>query len=225
MDFLKFFGKNKKESNEEEQKNATIVINNLRDQVSMMEKRNTAVKTRIDVAISEAKQKLDKKDKNGALIALKRKKQYDAEIEKNQGIQLVLENQIYSLEGITMQKTIVDALTLGNKSIKKFNMQLNSEKIEELMDDIQEEADNFKMIQDAMAQPLQQVYNDTELLDELEQLENDMTDKKLELELPESLTLQNQRLPNVPTKGLPKLTADEELEQELAQIKDSMNVL
>ena len=103
-------------------------------------------------------------------------------------------------------------------------MQLNSEKIEELMDDIQEEADNFKMIQDAMAQPLQQVYNDTELLDELEQLENDMTNKKLELELPESLTLQNQRLPNVPTKGLPKLTADEELEQELAQIKDSMNV-
>lgn len=76
MDFLKFFGKNKKQSNEEEQNNATIVINNLRDQVSMMEKRNTAVKTRIDVAISEAKQKLDKKDKNGAIIALKRKKQY-----------------------------------------------------------------------------------------------------------------------------------------------------
>ena len=209
MDFFGIFGKSKKP-----QQNSTtpIVINNLREQVELMEKRNGVIKTRMETAFKDAQQKLARKDKNGALIALKRKKQYEAEIEKNQGIQIVLENQIYALEGATMQKTIVDAMALGNKSIKKLNTELNPEKIEELMDDIQEEADNFKSIQDAMSQPLQQIYNDSDLLEELAQLESE---ELAQLESEELAQLESESyttltLPPVPTGALS--SADDEME-------------
>ena len=211
MDFLGFFGKSKKT----QQNNTTSsVINNLREQVELMEKRNGVIKTRMETAFKDAQQKLARKDKNGALISLKRKKQYEAEIEKNQGIQIVLENQIYALEGATMQKTIVDAMALGNKSIKKLNTELNPEKIEELMDDIQEEADNFKSIQDAMSQPLQQIYNDSELLEELAQLESE------ELASEELASYTTFTLSPVPTEKLS--SADDEMELQLKQLQESM---
>lgn len=220
MDLFGIFGKSKKaKAMEEEHQHSktTSVIDNLRDQVSLMDKRNTVIKKRIEASTIEAKQRLDKKDKNGALISLKKKKEYEAELEKNQGIQIVLENQIYSLESVTMQKSIVDALSQGNKSIKKLNSELIPEKIDELMDEIQVEADNFKSIQSAMSQPLQQIYNDTELLDELEQLESERLDKELS-----NLENSNQ-LPKVPTTNLPKVkTEEEEIEFELNQIKESM---
>ena len=226
MDFLGIFGKSKskikktQEAEAEAQRQTSSVINNLREQVELMEKRNGVIKTRMDTAFKDAQQKLARKDKNGALIALKRKKQYEAEIEKNQGIQIVLENQIYALEGATMQKAIVDAMALGNKSIKKLNTELNPEKIEELMDDIQEEADNFKSIQDAMSQPLQ-LYNDSELLEELAQLESEelaqLESEELaqfeseELAQFESASYATFTLPPVPTGTLS--SADDEIKQ------------
>ena len=105
------------------------------------------------------------------MLSLKKKKQFEDEIAKNQGIQLTLENQIYSLESANMQKAVIDALELGNKSIKQINNNLNPDKIDELMDDIQEQADNSNTINQAIAQNLQQVYDDPDLLEELEQLE------------------------------------------------------
>lgn len=225
MDFFGLFSSKSKKSQslaqEQEKSKTSKVINDLKQQLELMEKRNVVIKKRIEEAQIEAKLLLEKKDKNGALISLKKKKQYDAELEKNQGIQIVLENQIYSLESVTMQKAIVDALSQGNKSIKKLNTELNPEKIEELMDEIQEEADNFKSIQDAMSQPLQQIYNDSDLLNELEQLESDVLDEGLL-----NVSSLKTALPTVPTKALPKIiTKEEEMElelQELQQLKDSM---
>lgn len=213
MDFFGFFGKktskNKVAEKGKGEKTADI-INNLRDQVDMLDKRNIAILKRIDDAVLTAKQKMEKKDKNGALIALKKKKQYEAEIEKNQGIQLVLENQIYSLEGATMQKNIVDAMTLGNKSIKKLNTELSPEKIDALMDDIQEETDNFKAINDAMSQPLQQVYNDDELLEELEDLEADR--------ITESITHVGDFPPVPTTEVKPIISQEDEMEIEFNKL-------
>ena len=216
MDFFGIFSSKSKKAQsleqEQEKTKTSKVINDLKQQLELMEKRN------IEEAQIEAKLRLEKKDKNGALISLKKKKQYEAELEKNQGIQIVLESQIYSLESVTMQKAIVDALSQGNKSIKKLNTDLKPEKIEELMDEIQEEADNFKSIQDAMSQPLQQIYNDTDLLDELGQLETEVLSEEL-LKVPS----QQKELPKVPTTDLPKVkTEDKDIEFELDQLKKSM---
>ena len=43
----------------------------------------------------KAKERLAKKDKNGAMMCLKRKKMYDNEITKMEGIQVTLETQVF----------------------------------------------------------------------------------------------------------------------------------
>lgn len=214
MDFFGFFSKKSNKNKDSEISNSGArnidIINNLRDQVDMLDKRNNDILKRINAVMLTARQKNENKDKNGALIALKKKKLYEAEIEKNQGIQIVLENQIYSLEGATMQKNIVDALALGNKSIKKLNTELSPEKIDALMDDIQEETDNFKAINDAMSQPLHQIYNDDELLEELEEMEADKINEDM---------LRVGDLPRVPTTGVkPILSEQDEMEIEFNKL-------
>lgn len=220
MDFFGIFSSKSKKAQylEQEKIEKLKAINDLKEMLELIEKKNIFNKKRIKEAHIEAKTYLEEENKHGALISLTKKKQYEAELEKNQGMQIVLESQIYSLESVTMQKAIVDALSQGNKSIKKLNTDLKPEKIEELMDEIQEEADNFKSIQDAMSQPLQQIYNDTDLLDELGQLETEVLSEEL-LKVPS----QQKELPKVPTTDLPKVkTEDEDIEFELDQLKKSM---
>jgi charged multivesicular body protein 4 len=235
MDYImNIFGKSKQQSTQSQSTinknmanmaNTISVITNLKEQVDLLEKRNNFITKQKDNAILEAKQKLEKKDKNGAMLSLKKKKQFETEIEKNQGIQLTLENQIYSLESANMQKAVIDALELGNKSIKQINNNLNSDKIDELMDDIQEQTDNSNAINQALSQNLQQVYDDPDLLEELEKLEAENAEEDINKQCDNICGI----LPSIPKEDIPiipniskKLSEDEEMELEMKQMVASM---
>jgi charged multivesicular body protein 4 len=231
---MNIFGKSKQQSTQSQSTinknmanmaNTISVITNLKEQVDLLEKRNNFITNQKDNAILEAKQKLEKKDKNGAMLSLKKKKQFEDEIAKNQGIQLTLENQIYSLESANMQKAVIDALELGNKSIKQINNNLNPDKIDELMDDIQEQTDNSNAINQALSQNLQQVYDDTDLLEELEKLEaeNNKNDGEFCNTLP---SIPKEDIPIIPNISniSKKLTEDEEMELEMKQMVASMGI-
>ena len=237
MDYImNIFGKSKQQSTQSQSTinknmatmaNTISVITNLKEQVDLLEKRNNFITKQKDNAILEAKQKLEKKDKNGAMLALKKKKQFEDEIAKNQGIQLTLENQIYSLESANMQKAVIDALELGNKSIKQINNNLNPDKIDELMDDIQEQTDNSNAINQALSQNLQQVYDDPDLLEELEQLENSFLEKSRAKNNDNDMEFCG-TLPSIPEEDIPiipkKLTEDEEMDLEMKQMVASMKI-
>ena len=235
MDYImNIFGKSKQQSalnqttinkNVANMANTISVITNLKEKVDLLEKKNNFIKKQKDNAILEAKQKLENKDKNGAMLLLKKKKQFETEIEKNQGIQLTLESQIYALESANMQKVVIDALELGNKSIKNINKDLNPDKIDELMDDIQEQTDNSNAINQALSQNLQQVYNDPDLLEELEQLEQLVVEEDINKQCDNICGT----LPSIPKENIPiipiiskKLTEDEEMDLELKQLVVSM---
>jgi charged multivesicular body protein 4 len=239
---MNIFGKSKQQSTQSQSTinknmanmaNTISVITNLKEQVDLLEKRNNFITKQKNNAILEAKQKLEKKDKNGAMLSLKKKKQFEDEIAKNQGIQLTLENQIYSLESANMQKAVIDALELGNKSIKQINNNLNPDKIDELMDDIQEQTDNSNAINQALSQNLQQVYDDTDLLEELEQLENSFLEKSRAKNNDNDMEF-CETLPSIPEEDIPtipiipniskKLTEDEEMELEMKQMVASMGI-
>jgi len=172
---MEFFGSlfgNKNKNNNNTIANNIIVINNLRDKIEILNQRNKYIDGKVAEALLDAKTRLDIKDKNGALISLKRKKMFEEEIEKNNGMLLVLENQIFTLEGASMNKQLVEAMTLGQSTIKQIHNVMDPTKIEDLMDDINESNENHKIIHNAMAQPLRDIYNDDELLEELEKLDN-----------------------------------------------------
>ena len=147
------------------------IINELRENIDLIEKRNLFIEKQKTQLITEAKEKLNNNDKKGALLILNKKKKIEEEINKNQGSQLLLENQLSNLESANLNKHIINSLSKSNKAIHTLNKDLNVDKIEELMDDIQEEQDNYNTIQSIMEQPLQQIYDDDELNKELEELE------------------------------------------------------
>ena len=146
------------------------IINELRENIDLIEKRNLFIEKQKTQLIIEAKAKLNNNDKKGALLILNKKKKIEEEINKNQGSQLLLENQLSNLESANLNKHIINSLTKSNKAIHTLNKDLNIDKIEELMDDIQEEQDNYNTIQSIMEQPLQQIYEDDDLNKELEEL-------------------------------------------------------
>jgi len=229
--FGNLFGGNKKAStiiNAQKQQEGNIkIIGILRDQIELLEKRNGFIEKKKISLVNEAKQKLNGGDKKGALLILNQKKKVESEIEKNQGTQLLLENQLSALECATINKEVITSLMVGNKAIKQINKDLSPEKIDDLMDDIQEETDNYKAIQDAMTQPLQQIYDDDELLQELDEIcEEDKEDKVIQNLLNVDGVDELKMLPDVPNTPLPvvaqKSNPNDDIELELKQLELSM---
>ena len=264
MSFFNFFTKKEQKSNPDTSLETINILHDLRTHCELLEKRNLFITKKKDDLLLEIKLKLKNEDKKGALLLLSKKKKIESEIEKNEGTQLLLEEQISTIECSTINKDIVKIFndielnedekirlfiygkkindfhkldynslyTLNisanqdiNDILKKNNKQLTIENIDDLMSDIQEQQDNNKIIQDAMSSPLQQLYNNVDLLKELEELEEF---EKLE----EFEDLENLNLPSVPednlinkniNKNIKKtIKTDDDIELELKQLEKSM---
>ena len=171
------------------------VIDKLRDQSEMLDKRNNYNVTRIEKLTLEIKGKLSSGDKKGAMLLLQQKKKLDAEIEQHQGTQLLLQNQLSALECATLNKDVVDALSLGNATIKRLTKDIPVTRIDDLMEDIHEMQDAQAQIQNAMSAPLHQLYDDPDLLAELEEMEADVAEAHAQADAENVLNL-----PSAPTK-------------------------
>jgi len=221
MSFFNFFTKKEQKSNPDTSLETINILHDLRTHCELLEKRNLFITKKKDDLLLEIKLKLKNEDKKGALLLLSKKKKIESEIEKNEGTQLLLEEQISTIECSTINKDIVKILQQSNDILKKNNKQLTIENIDDLMSDIQEQQDNNKIIQDAMSSPLQQLYNNVDLLKELEELEEF---EKLE----EFEDLENLNLPSVPkdnliNKNIKKtIKTDDDIELELKQLEKSM---
>jgi charged multivesicular body protein 4 len=221
MSFFNFFIKKEQKPIPDTSLETLNILHDLRTHCELLEKRNLFITKKKDDLLLEIKLKLKNEDKKGALLLLSKKKKIESEIEKNEGTQLLLEEQISTIECSTINKDIVKILQQSNDILKKNNKQLTIENIDDLMSDIQEQQDNNKIIQDAMSSQLQQLYNDSELLKELEELENFE-------ELDNINNVENLKLPSVPENNLinknvnKNIKTDDDIELELKQLEKSM---
>uniref|UniRef100_A0AAV1TM97 Uncharacterized protein n=1 Tax=Peronospora matthiolae TaxID=2874970 RepID=A0AAV1TM97_9STRA len=157
-------------------------IRKLREQLESLEKRELHIVKKISLQLHEAKQKSAAKDKRGAIFALKRKKMLEAEVEKLQGARMTLETQVMTLESAHVNMETFTALRSGAEQMKAIHGQMNVDKVDNIMDDIQEEMATADEIGRAISQPLgSQLYDDDELEDELRQMEElELEEKMLE---------------------------------------------
>jgi charged multivesicular body protein 4A/B len=155
----------------------------------------------------------------GALFAMKRKKLYEAEVEKIQNVKMTLETQVINLESAAQNAETFKAMEAGSKTMKKIRNEVGIEKVDDIMDEIKEEMEMANEINNAIAQPVDPLMTDEdELLAELNALE--ASDLEQELLAPPT-TSTPLSLPTVPNTKLPSLAKDEEdelkaLEAELA---------
>lgn len=154
---------------------------------------------------------------------MKRKKLYEQEATKLENVKMTLETQMISLESSAQMQSSVQALQAGSQAMKQMQKAYGVEKVDSLMDDIQEGLATSREIQDALAQPVDPVLaaDEDELLEELNELEQ--ADIESDLLSPTS----HLSLPVVPTAPSPTavVPVTDDTEEDLAKLEAELAVL
>ncbi|CAJ0955528.1 unnamed protein product, partial [Mesorhabditis belari] len=164
--FGRLFGKKKEEITAEE------AINQLRDTEAILIKKQEYYEQKIDEEIATAK-KHGQKNQRLALNALKRKKHHELELSRIDGTLSKLEAQRAALEDAGTNAEVLKVLADASKSLKKANLDLDIDKVNDLMDDIGEQMQDSKELNDAISRPIGDVADEDDLMDELRQLEEE----------------------------------------------------
>jgi charged multivesicular body protein 4 len=167
------------------------------------------------------------KNKKAALVALKRKKMYDNQIDQIRNYQLNIETQLMVIEGASVNYETFNAMRSGAEAIKMIHRDMTVEEVDKIRDEIQEQMEVANEISETISQPvdLGMNMNEEELLKELEELQQEVVDEKMiEIETP---TLDIPDAPITKPKRvtmLPRLGLEENEEAELQQLKESMRI-
>jgi charged multivesicular body protein 4A/B len=168
---MRLFGKKK-----EPKLNPEAVLKSmegLRKTIDDIGKRSQVLQNKAQNEMKEALQKKKIGDKSGALICLKRRKLYESEIGKLEGARMNLEQQLFAIEGASMNKNIFDSLRTGNQVLKQVHGDMKIEDVDKLKDEMEEQQDMLNELNEAISQPVGMLNNvdDDELMNELDELE------------------------------------------------------
>lgn len=195
----------------------------LREGIATQEKREKHLEKKIEELVNDAKAKMVKNDKKGALFSLKRKKLYEAELDKIANIKMTLETQVMNLESAAQNAETFKAMQAGKVAMSAIRKDTDIEKVDELMDEIKEEMEMASEISGALAQPIDPLMTDEdELLAELEQLGANDVEEQL---LSPAITAQRQKeedvaFPIVPSQKMPAISnANKKEAEELAMLE------
>ena len=211
---MPLFGTRKKETVNATPKDS---ISKLRETLDLLDKREQFLQKKIQDELNKARELNDKKNKRGALICLKKKHVYETQAEKLSGTKMALEQQVMTLEGANVSVEAMKALKAGAASMKSIHKELDVDKINDVMDDVNEQMDLAREIQDAISTPLAggDVVDEDELLRELDTMEQESLDEQLlqKIQIPSSTIL---------SKKHAEVKKEPDEEAELAALEASM---
>ena len=211
-------------------------IRDLRNQLLILEKRENLMQQRINQAVQEAIKKKNSGDTKGyvnfkflnvyliiisvaALFELKRKKMFEAEVSKLQGARITLDSQIMALESASINMETVKAMKVGADAMKNIHGNLDADKVDDLLDSIQEQKEIHDTISEAISRPGQDMFDDEQLLSELAEL--DLLEEKASVNIPTPTF----ELPLVPDTKLTHITSkpkETDEEREIRELESSM---
>ena len=153
----------------------------------------------------------------GALFSLKRKKLYEAELDKIANIKMTLETSLMNLESAVRNRETFIAMEAGKNAMAAIRKETDIEKVDELIDDVKEEMEAASEISNALAQPIDPfVTDDDDLLAELaEMTADDALGAPVIKAQPEDVAF-----PTAPIKKIPAIAnASKEEAEELAMLE------
>jgi hypothetical protein len=108
--------------------------------------------------------------------------------------------QSIALEGSKTNFDTYWTMKAGADEMKKVRQNLDVDDVEEVMDNIQEEMDTMDQISDAISRPAADLFEDDELLAELQELEEqDLEEQLLQSPSVPTKVVAEARLPDMPT--------------------------
>lgn len=196
--------------------------------IELLEKREAVLEKKCEQELLKAKAFMEKKNKNGALQCMKRKKMYEEQLSNIAAQKANMETMKFAIQNTAMNKEVLDAQRRAAMDLQRMNKQMNAEQVEEDMDKLRDAMDQAKTVVDVLTQPLDdQMLDEDELMGELEAELAGLEDAE-----PTKTTAGAQRqgadlpaMPAVPTKELPKkkpVVVDED-EEALRQLEAELN--
>ncbi|CAK9152761.1 unnamed protein product [Ilex paraguariensis] len=173
--FTRIFGKPKQEAN------ALATLDKLNETLEMLEKKENVLQKKASAEIEKAKEFTRAKNKKAAIQCLKRKRLYEQQIENLGNFQLRIHDQMIMLEGAKATTETVEALRTGSAAMKAMQKATNIDDVDKTMDEISEQTENMRQIQEALATPIGSAadFDEDELEAELEELEGAELEEEL----------------------------------------------
>ncbi|KAK0555205.1 ESCRT-III subunit protein snf7 [Tilletia horrida] len=152
----------------------------LRSQLIMLEKQEEHLNKKIEDETRKAKAAIST-NKQAAQAALRRKKQYEGQLDRIYGTRMTLETQVNAIESANMNLETMQAMRKGAEALKSIHGSLNIDKVDATMDSIREQMDLTNEISDAISNPvgMGQDLDEDALKDELEALEQEELNERL----------------------------------------------
>jgi len=194
-------------------------------------KREVHIQKKIEAQVNEAKGHLAKKTpqaRKAAMICMKRKKMYEAEVQKIQGAQMTLESQAMALESSAMNQQTIEAMKAGAKAMEASRAGIgDADDVAEVMDNIQEEMQVSDEISEQISQPVFGTEIDEDEFEaEMAALEEDMMIAETPEPLPAAPSLPEVPvmpvMPQVPTSAVAVGSADADEEAALRELEAAM---
>lgn len=160
-----FFGKKKKV--DEKPITTSSAIQKLKDTIALLEKREIHISKQIDELKNIAKECIKNKQKDKAMYHIKKYKMLEKERESLFGSKLNLETQCLVLSGAVIDTEIFNAMKLGRDAMQKSENRVEPEKVDELMDDIEENMASVREVAESLARPLGPSLDEDTLIEEL----------------------------------------------------------
>jgi charged multivesicular body protein 4 len=133
-----------------------------------------------ETEVAEAKKKLASKNRRGALMCLKRKKAYEAQIQRLSGARMTLDEQVMAIESANVNLEAMNAMRTGAHTMKQLHKNMSVDQVDDTMAEIQEQMDVAAEISQAISQPIGDPLADEDDLEaELEALEQEDLNEKL----------------------------------------------
>ncbi|RVX16965.1 hypothetical protein VitviT2T_013292 [Vitis vinifera] len=175
--FSRVFRKGKEQS----QTNAVATLDKLNETLEMLEKKERVLIKKASAEVEKAKEYTKAKNKRAAIQCLKRKRLYEQQIEQLGNFQLRIHDQMILLEGAKATTETVDALRTGAAAMKTMHKTTNIDDLDKTMDEINEQTENMKQIQEALSTPIGSAadFDEDELEAELEELEGAELEEQL----------------------------------------------
>lgn len=221
-------------------------VEQLKDTLSMLEKREALLHKKMAAELGKAREFNRVGKKRSALQCLKKKKLYEQQVDNLQNHQLKLEEQVITLEGSKTTAETFSALKNGAGAMKALNRDSNIDEVDRVMDEINEQADRMRQVQEALGQPVGYAadLDEDELDAELAELEAEDLERELgladEMSAPPVAVASRQTppaglsmasLPSAPssvanrTPSLPSVPGKSEEDAELEALQREMELL
>ncbi|KAK0390306.1 hypothetical protein QR680_019292 [Steinernema hermaphroditum] len=177
-------------------------IQQLRETEEMLVKKQEFLEQKIGAEVATAK-KHGTNNKRLALHALKRKKQYEKQLNHIDGTLTTIEFQRQTLENASTNAEVLNVMGAAAKAMKAAHNEMDIDEVHDLMEDIAEQQEISNEIAEAISNPagFGSEFDEDELLRELEELEQEELDKRLLDVKPVPVEVDN--LPEAPKDVLP----------------------